>query len=239
MCRTTDEWNGRISVAATVGSGVRVGDWMFPKKVTVTIEPDDLEPDGRRMPHTVMRFEFRDGAPVCTELRVESRPGERPILSSELAVIDLEKVGVRAFSQLAYRIVHDDGMTLEAVFQSTRDPDSMKAVQSRVPASYLSGVDELRHVARVYLARENRAKPTRSVQDVLGYGSRETASGRIKKAREMGLIPAPGASPEALDIALEKLRASDQDAAQGGAILPNNSDESSTDLNRRTKRDAK
>jgi hypothetical protein len=55
----------------------------------------------------------------------------------------------------------------------------------------------------------------------------------------MGLIPAPGASPEALDIALEKLRASDQDAAQGGAILPNNSDESSTDLNRRTKRDAK
>lgn len=52
--------------------------------------------------------------------------------------------------------------------------------------------DELVDVARVYMSPAAGKHPTNAVMLALGYGSRATASRRVRAARDRGLIPPSG-----------------------------------------------
>lgn len=195
----------RSYVGGPKGGTVRIGDSMVPKHVTVEYESDDLMPDGRRAPRTVLEYEVRDGVPSCVEVRIVSRKGERPILAPDLSWLDVEQIGASAFARMAMRIVQSDGDSVTAIIDGVLHNESLREVKSAIPASYLNSHDELRHVARVYLDPMNRGKGTNAVLEVLGYNSRPTASRRVARARDAGLIPAPGATDAELDAALAKL----------------------------------
>lgn len=62
---------------------------------------------------------------------------------------------------------------------------------------------ELEEVAFLYLQAPNRG--TKNVQDAMGYGSRATASLRVKEARARSLIPPSGASDHEYVEALARL----------------------------------
>lgn len=70
----------------------------------------------------------------------------------------------------------------------------------------LSGVaraEELRRVALAYCTEPTRG--TKVVQEVLGYGSRATATLRVREARDRKLIPPPGSPPEDYERQRKKL----------------------------------
>lgn len=213
--KTADEWKASMHVRTYMGGQrggtVRFGDFMVPKHLTVEFEPDPLQPEGRRRPLLVMEYEIRDGNPICTDLRVTSRPGDRPVRITDLGVINIEEIGATAFAQHAWRITSDQGHTIAAKLEALLDPDAVDTMKSKLNSArdmnHIGSITELRDVARVYLDPINRSKPSKAVAETLGYSHRSTASRRIADARQKGLIPPPGASPAELDAALEDLRA--------------------------------
>lgn len=201
MAREAEVWEGRITTSATAKSLVKLGDIAVPSTVTMRFEGSEDAPAGRRWPTIVLRFEVRDGEPVCVELRVESAPGDRPVSLSELRGLDLDGLAALAFERHALE-TQEAGRYVIGSGTTARAASELRAQRLSRGAENLA---ELREVARVYLAPSARRKPTQSVVDVLGYGSRETASRRIAAARRKDLIPEVGASDDKLDEYLQRL----------------------------------
>lgn len=208
-------WSMRSITADDKRGSARLGDFLVPVSVQVVLggDPDDI--DGHRWPDVSIRFEVRDGAAVCTELRIVSGADGRPIRTPDLTVLNLDDLAKLVFQRFAAPVtIHNDG---SVSVQAPGEGASFRAVHAAVEQSYREPLAELRQVARVYLDPGSRGAPTKSVLDVLQYGSRETASRRIKLARDSGLIPAVGASDEELDAAWRALTESPPErAAESG-----------------------
>lgn len=194
-------WN----IGGRKGGTVRYGDYLVPRCVTVVIDPDDGDPHGLPRPRAVLEFEIRDGVPVCTELRIVSGPGDLPVLRADVATLDPEAIGAVAYAQAASRITQVSGGTVTAERTGNLDNDAYRAVRSALPANYVDTATELRAVAEIYLHPQNRAVPTKAVEEALGYTSRATVARRVRAARSAGLIPPLGADDAALDDAYRRL----------------------------------
>lgn len=199
MADKPDEWQATMRTSAKVGSVVKLGDYVVPRKITVTMTGDDDGVPGRRWPDVTIQFEVRDGAAVCTDLRIVSKPGDRPIRTADLSVFDLDKLAELGFGMHA-------GERDGSGYVFGRDSSgAAPQIRNAVNEGYREPLAELREVARVYLDPDARRKPTLSVQNILDYKTRITTSRRIKLAREKGLIPPVGASSDELDAAWRKL----------------------------------
>jgi len=159
--------------------------------VTVDLRGEPSDIPGRGWLDTKIELEVRDGAVICTELRIVAKPGDRPIRTADLSVFNLDRLAELAFGTTS--IGPDAGEV------------DLTGIRHAVDESYREPLEELRAVARTYLDPRARSKPTQAVMDVLGYRSRATASRRIVAARTQGFIPATGATDADLDAAWVEL----------------------------------
>ena len=165
---------------------------------------DDDMPEGRRWPDAHFKFEVRDGAALCAEVHIVSKPGDRPIRSNDLQVFDLDRLAESVFMHFAYRRENDSSSVWTRHSGDTNE-DALPELHRAVEAGYDDPLAELRHVARVYLDPATRSSPTNAVLTVLGYGSRATASRKVRAARERAFIPPVDATEEELDAAWDRL----------------------------------
>jgi len=207
MAGTPDVWTAAVSYTQNLGAGLtRLGRYAVPREVRMRFAGDKDLPEGKRWPDATFRFEVRDGAAVCTEIRIVSEPGDRPIRTNDLLVFNLDALAEEVFTAFAMKPTGEPGGWTRTA--SEPNEEAWGDVHAAVEASYeLDPQAELLDVARVYLSAGARSKPTDSVMDALGYGSRSTASRKVKAARAAGLIPPPGASAHELDEALRQVNA--------------------------------
>lgn len=203
MTKPVDEWTGRVRTTHKTGSlllaNVQGDAYAVPAELTWHLEGDQSLPPGQRWPDITARIEIRDGAAICSELRIVSKPDDRPIRTTDLQDLDINGILEQALLTVASQKVSrtQTGWVTGYNGEAASDPGARAAVHRAVEAGYGDPLSELREVARIYLSAmrgTSRRKPTESVLDVLGYGSRATASRKVKAARQAGLIPQVGAS---------------------------------------------
>lgn len=204
MTKPADEWTGQVTTRHKTGSlllaNIQGDAYAVPAELTWHFEGDQSLPPGQRWPDVTAKIEIRDGAAVCSELRIVSKPEDRPIRTTDLQDLEIDRIIKEALLTVASRKVSrtaSGGWVTGFDGQAASDPGARAAVHRAVEAGYGDPLSELREVARIYLSAmrgTSRRKPTESVLDVLGYGSRATASRKVKAAREAGLIPRVGAS---------------------------------------------
>ncbi|WP_322409147.1 hypothetical protein [Microbacterium invictum] len=180
---------------------VKLGRFAVPREVEVHVTGDATLPVGRRWPQARFRFEVIDGAAVCTEVNISSKPGDRAIRTTDLTVFNLDALAEEAFTRFAETEIAPETYSRKP----GGDAAAMPEVHRGVYRGFADSDAELREVARVYLSPGARPKPTDSVMKLLGYGSRATASRKVKEARARGLIPSPGAGAAELDAAYASL----------------------------------
>jgi hypothetical protein len=203
MAGSSDSWIAEVRYLVKPGAGlVQLGRYAVPKEAEVKFSGDKTLAAGRRWPDAAFRFEVRDGAAECTEVRITSRPGDRAIRTNDLLVFNLDALAEEVFTALAMK---PSGTGSWSRTSGKSMPEAQHDMHTAVEASYSDPLAELLDVANVYLSPYARAKPTESVMDALGYGSRSTASRKVKAARAAGLIPPPDATDEARHKALSHL----------------------------------
>lgn len=207
MARTADSPHYSVTPTARLGKFVRWGNHLVPETVVTTMSGGG-EIDGKRWPDMTFTFTVRDGAAVCTEFRVVSKPGDRPVRTPDLRFIDIDELMQLSFMQHAWDAVEaesgEPGAWAATLGEAT-SAGSAREVRKRVNAGYGDPVAELKQVARTYCDPMNRKAPSNNVYELLGYGSRETANRRIRAARDKGLIPPVGATDAEIDEQFKKL----------------------------------
>ena len=197
-------WNMRAMAADPKSGQTLLKGFSVPRTVRVILGGTNDDIPGHKWPDISIKFEVSNGAIACSELRIASGPNDRPIRSADLTVLNLDALGELVFQRFAAPVqVHADG---SIAVGAPGEGNSFQPVHAGVEETYREPHAELLAVARIYLDPASRSAPTRSVLDVLQYGSRETASRRIKAAREKGLIPPAGATDQELDAAWEALQ---------------------------------
>ena len=203
--------NGRSRISQKMGGRyggtVRLGDALVPRHAFFEFEGDNGHPD------LSAHFEIRDGRPQCVDFHVRSKAGGRGVRSSDLSTFSLDNFAVNVFEQLATHVVDEyEGRTV--ALQSSNEADVWEVRRRLGDAMHVPGKSrdriELEKVAEVYKAHPSA--PAKAVEQALGLHPR-TASRRIKKAREEGLIGEnePRPRTDAETIAQARARA-DQEA---------------------------
>ncbi|MEV8372471.1 hypothetical protein AB0P21_07015 [Kribbella sp. NPDC056861] len=171
---------------SSLGDVERVGDVVFPRKVTYTLYGGDE-------PEITTHFEIREGRPELVELIVRAKPKGRGLRASDMDLL-LEALVSAAFAKVALLPRTDEEGAVRGMTPPRDDRERWQAKgaagsarprrqrQSRpIPQA------ELEEVARIY--KDNLAgKPTETVATFLGYSMR-TAARRVKQAEEAGLLP--------------------------------------------------
>ena len=147
-----------------------------------------------------IRYSERDEDLVC---RIGEREGiyctrlswNGVVNSEKLASLDFDQLGRLAYAEWLSTPVLDERASELRIVASQRDWTSI--------AMNLAKNAELAEVAWIYLQAPNRG--TKNVQDAMGYGSRSTASLRVKEARAQSLIPPSNAAPEEYEAARRRL----------------------------------
>ena len=117
------------------------------------------------------------------------------VSSEKLASLDFEMLGRLAYVEWLSTPVLDERVSELKIVASQRDWTSIATNRAKNA--------ELAEVAWIYLQAPTRG--TKNVQDAMGYGSRSTASLRVKEARAQSLIPPSNAAPEEYEAARRRL----------------------------------
>lgn len=177
----------RLKRTWSAGEVERVGDVVFPKRVTYTLHGGDE-------PEITTHFEVRNGRPELVELTVRAKPKGRGLRASDMQLL-LDSLVSAAFAKVAL-IPRVDGDGEPLGMTPPRDDRETWQAKGAVNAARPRAQRErrpiplsvLEEVARIY--RENaEGKPTDSVATILGLSPR-TAARRVKQAEEAGLLPA-------------------------------------------------
>lgn len=200
MANSANTPNYSISHTAKLGKVVPLDGYIVPETVVTTLKGSG-EIDGRKWPDMSFTFTVRDGAAVCVDFRINSKPSDRPIRTQDLTFINIDDLAVLSFMGLASKQV------APGHFQTSLQSDHQvaKQVRQKVELSYSEPLAELRQVARIYCDPANRKTPAHNVFQLMAYNSKETSNRRIKLARDKGLIPPPKATNEELDRQFERL----------------------------------
>lgn len=194
MAKSKDEPTYGISTSTKLGKHVKWENYIVPENVTVFLNGGgDIE--GRKWPDMSLGFTIREGAAVCIDFQVKSKPGDRPVRTQDLTFIDVDVLARLAFMQHAEKQVNDNHYVNVNEFDEALD----KKLRKSVEAGYGQPISELKQVARIYCDPKFRKAPAYNVFQVLGYGSLETAHRRIRAARAKGFIPPKQSSNEQLD----------------------------------------
>ncbi len=159
---------------------VALGETLVPRRAKVSSIGREGAPD------LFAEFEVRDGAPECTAIRWESKPGGRTIRSSDLRNISIEKLITKAFYLHARRSA--GGGLVWATDGERSGWASIDDIKTAAETRPATTEDELRHVAALYRAHL-QGHPTAMVAKLLGL-SRRTAARRVQQARAAGFLPA-------------------------------------------------
>jgi hypothetical protein len=186
------ETHGTFRVTSRVGRPVIVDEWAFPKAVTVNLDGEGTAPD------LVAQFEWRDGRPECTDVRVSAKADGDGVTNADLRLFDLENLAARAFQAAASRPLPFGGHAVTDL-----PPHHAEEVSDVVRGSQASDARLVR-VARVYLEDVHGA-PLAAVERYLGQ-SRRTAARWVRRAREAGLIPPEGADAAQMTDYRDRLR---------------------------------
>lgn len=176
-------WPGTVRVSRKIGGKhggtVQVGDTLIPRRVSLTVDGDNGEPD------LVATFEVRDGRPECVAFAVTSKDNGRGIRTADLHLFNLDALSTMAFARFGTPVGEN------VVSFPLGDAEARKAYADVYEARKVRRGSvtraELERVADVYREHIDSA-PTRAVAVVLGYDGR-TAARRVQRAREAGLLP--------------------------------------------------
>lgn len=187
-------WPGKIKFS---GKGET---WLTDSKGTVSIPTTaTMEVRGENgHPDATVKFEVRDGRPEVIEIHVIGKPGGREIRSADMSLFNLDNLTANVMSNLGqkmtnFRVTEENGIVQGyADFGGSDSEEDIWATNRavhEVRAKGRRGVSrvELERVAEVYREHVDRG-PVDAVQHLLGYGSRRTASRRIKAAEEAGFL---------------------------------------------------
>jgi hypothetical protein len=176
------------------GDYVWLGKMLVPERCRVEVYGTDGRPDW------VAEFEIRSGAPECTSLRWEARPGGRGIRTSDLQFVQLDNLAAKVFAKKARWPQTDGGGSTPVVSMAMTDGTSTASVDDQMYWRAVGEVSEaiatrgrgatpevLAEVAKVYSANIS-GSPTTAVERWFGY-SRRTAARRVRQARDAGLLP--------------------------------------------------
>ncbi|HEX3787281.1 MAG TPA: hypothetical protein VHW44_05425 [Pseudonocardiaceae bacterium] len=153
-------WPGVISIDSDSPS-VRVDDILMAKKGSYRVAGTDGHPD------LVLRFELRDGRPVCIGIVLTAKPDGRDIRTTDLGDLRIDRIADQVFGAQATPI---------AATTPVAGPGSRPEHRAK-----------LEEVARIY--RQHLAgNPTEAVREWFGFSER-TAARRIQQARDAGLLP--------------------------------------------------
>lgn len=167
---------GRYGGSARLGGG-----YLVPRHVVYEFTGDNGHPDVHA------HFEVRDGRPICTDLRVISKPEGRGVRTRDVEAQPVDQLTEAVFLHLAELIVqeHQPGVDLGEADERPARAKIRRAITQ--PGRDKSPAD-LRQVAAAF--RSGLPDGTvLAVADALGVSER-TAARRIAEARDAGLIPA-------------------------------------------------
>jgi hypothetical protein len=176
-------WPGNIRVSRRIGGRrggtVRLGDTVVPRRVVLTLDGENGEPD------LVATFEVRDGRPECVGLEINSKDTGRGIRTADLQLFNIDALATTVFARFGEPVgapAVDFPQTNEVALSAHRDVyEARKARRGSVTRA------ELERVAQVYREHVD-STPTKAVADLLGYEMR-TAARRVERARADGLLP--------------------------------------------------
>lgn len=183
-------WSGRSTWSRTLLSRdlVPLGDFVFPRKVEWRFEGENGDPNLKAS------FEYREGRPQCVAVEVTASPDGRAVRTADLAVLEVDKMTVTAFTQFAMHSTFDPERNSTELTPVDLDNERefwavINGVETAVKAPRRGVTQaELERVADIY-RRDADRDPTRAVEIELGYGSRRTAERRLKQAEQAGLLP--------------------------------------------------
>lgn len=192
------------SSVASRGKLVDLDGYLVPETVeTLMVGGGPI--DGKKWPDMKFKFAIRDGAAVCVNFSIVSKPGDRPIRTSHLRILDLDELAKAAFMEHVVKRISLD----EVEWARPDDPEIGKRIRPLIEAGYANPQAELKHVARTYCDPDKRKARALNVKTVLNYGSIETAHRRIREARKAGYIPDKSATNEELTQAYNALKEMD------------------------------
>jgi len=184
--------DGSLIFSAPVKSGrlAECEGYFIPGSFHMDVWAEDLLDD------TVGRIHFKvnNGHIEVSEVLFRSRP-----VWFELHDYVLNDLPLKALAFTAWA-TFTEGQNQHSAPEA--ETISRKGAQMRAVLGLLKEI-ELLDVAIAYC--HEPSKGTRLAMEQMGYKSRSTASLKVKQARENGLIPLPGASPEEYEKALTEL----------------------------------
>ena len=181
-------------------------DRLVPQWVSVRSTPDtDLGPENIARANKIklrftIRYSERDPDIICNigerhSIYCTSITWSGVIDQAKMASLDLDAIGRQAYEEWL-----DSPVFGLLVNEARISGDSRTWTKN---AASVGRDHELGEVAYLYLQAPTRG--TKNVQDAMGYGSRATASLRVKEARAQSLIPPAGASEQENSEALARL----------------------------------
>lgn len=174
---------------------------LIPKRFKAILT-DTTSTPGDSLPSIAITFEISQARLKCVAVNVSSGESDRPIKSTLLREINIDKLGIEAATSLALeRKVPGDDALIPAAKVTGRG--AAKKLADGV--SQLSQV-ELMHIGYHYSNPANAKSPTQAVMKALNYGSRHTAIRRVKEARSLGWVLPEGSSAEQVAKHFENLR---------------------------------
>lgn len=183
-------WNGHSSFSyAPLGlrDALRFGDYVVPRRVEWNFAGTNGDPDF----HAV--FEVRDQRPQCVELHATAAERGRPVRTTDMERMELDKLTVAAFATCAMKSIYDPVTNVTEMFPVMDERELWEAIngiETAVKARRRGTTSaELERVADVYREHRDGINPAGEVEARLGYGSLRTAQRRIKQAEEAGLLP--------------------------------------------------
>lgn len=179
-------WVGQSSVSSQIGSPVRIGEFVMPRKAAYTVEGANGDPDLRVL------FQIREGRPEVVEVQAAAKPDGRGLRTSDLQVLGLDALTVSVFARLSQQVIEVPGSNVTRMVPVTDERELWRAVKdadAAVKAPWRGEIRaELELVASTYRQHVN-ARPVQAVQAVMGYKSTRTTARRIKAAEAAGLLP--------------------------------------------------
>lgn len=180
---------------------VEVGGLLVPERFTAETtldfgEPDDETAEGLMRPYEIVTWVIEDGRAVVETYWTCRWPGQE-VTDSRLRDRGLEAMADRALDRLAWGaggpVASALGVSAPGERQARR-----RAIEGAMPKRGRPRIsdEEVEQAARIYLeAVANGEPPTQAVEDFLSEqpGNEKVGRGaarlRIKRARDMGLIP--------------------------------------------------
>jgi hypothetical protein len=192
-----DNWSIRHRV--TTFDMAKLGDAVVFAEVVTEVKGFATVP-GKGWPDLTFTFQVRDGDPMCVNMTITSKLGDRPIRTPDLVTFNVEALAIQAFTDTAPEQVEPGVFRWGSKNKDVKESDIAHAVRTNnEPAKFA----ELRKLAEIYSNPDYRKAPVVAVWNLLYGGkdvtSRKTVSNRIKAARGAHLLPQKGSAPEELD----------------------------------------